>query len=176
MKPTATEEKQVTGWFMTKFWPTYPGQFCGRGKGSRAISCKHMVAINPDADEQVRIMGNLLAQIRAHAQKPENMRKFWKIGETYTLNKLWDDEIESAMEIKAKQDLNKCCIADCKNDVVGESYPYCYDHVPNAHSDLLAKAWKTTGLKYGSPDFVNECRALCKSGMKSIVTKMDSIK
>ena len=30
MKPTAAEEKQVTGWFMTKFWPTYPGQFCGQ--------------------------------------------------------------------------------------------------------------------------------------------------
>ncbi len=97
MKATKAEEKAVTDWFMDKFWPNYPGKFCGRGKGSRAISCGHMVKQNPDENERERILSNLKAQVRAHTQKPEQRRSFWKIGETYVGNKLWDDEIESTM-------------------------------------------------------------------------------
>ena len=175
-KPTKQEEADVTKWFMEKFWPSYPAKFCGRGRGSRAVSCKLMVAINPDTDEQTRIIGNLVAQARAHSQKPEQSRNYWKIGETYVRNQLWNDEIESAMESKAKQDLNKCCITDCHKDVFGEKYIYCDEHIPNAHSDLLAKAFKATGLKYGSPDFVNDCRIACRQGMNKLTTKMDSIK
>jgi len=176
MKPTKSEEEQVLKWFMDKFWPNYPATFCGRGKGSRAISCKLMTAINPDEAEQERIINNLKAQIRAHKQKPEQMRSFWKIGETYVRNQLWNDEIESAMEIKERVDLKTCCIDGCDNDVLGQSYQYCPDHIPNAHSDLLSIAWKATGLKYGSPDFVNECRDMCRTGMNKIVNKQGVMK
>jgi len=156
VKPTPTQEKQVTEWFMSTYWPTYPGKFCGRGKGSRAISCKHMVAINPDLDEQVRIINNLKAQIRAHMQKPESMRRFWKIGETYTLNKLWDDEIESTMEIKAKQDLKTC--SKCgKNEVHGEKYLFCPECIPCQHDDDLRAAWKKTGISRTSPTMRADC-------------------
>ena len=172
MKPTPSQEKQVTEWFMTKFWPNYPAKFCGRGKGSRAISCKLMIAINPDELEQERILGNLKAQVRAHTQKPEQMRSFWKIGETYVRNQLWNDEIESEMEIKEKSQLKICSIENCNNDVHGERFKFCAEHVPNAHSDLLAKAWTRQGIDYKSPTFVDDCRKQCRERMAILIGKV----
>ena len=99
------------------FWPTYPARYCGRGKGSRAIACKLMVAINPDETEQTRIMDNLRAQIKSAAQDPN--RSYWKIGETYVRNQLWNDEIESSMDIKEKQQAKICSIDGCNDEVHG---------------------------------------------------------
>ncbi len=163
MKPTKAEETQVTEWFMAKFWPAYPGKFCGRGKGSRAISCKLMVAYNPDKAEQSRILGNLKAQIRAHSQKPEQMRSFWKIGETYVRNQLWNDEIESSMEIKEKEKLKICSVDGCNMDVHGATYNRCSKHLPNNFDDKLREAWKKTGLDRNSATLAADCRQFCKN-------------
>jgi hypothetical protein len=170
-KPTPKQEKQVTDWFMDKFWPNYPAKFCGRGKGSRAISCKLMVAYNPDESERERILGNLKAQVRAHQQKPEEQRSFWKIGETYVRNHLWDDEIESAMEVKTRQELKTCKMEGCRQDVHGPSFDVCSEHVPNAHREHMKQAWIRTGIQKNSPDFVEQCRQQCRERMNLLMGK-----
>ena len=160
-KPTTSEIKQVTEWFMNSFWTNYPAKYCGRGKGSRAIACKLMVSINPDTDEQERILGNLKAQVRASAQDPN--RSYWKIGETYVRNQLWNDEIESAMEVKEKTNLKKCSIDKCFEDVHGSAFKFCAKHVPSDWDDKLRQAWKETGLDRKSPTLGDDCRAYIKS-------------
>ena len=160
-KPTPSQEKQVTDWFMRLFWPTYPAKFCGRGKGSRAISCKLMVAINPDEKEQERILGNLKAQVRAHSQKPEQMRSYWKIGETYVRNQLWNDEIESAMEVKEKQALRICSVEGCGSNVIGEAYRHCHLHIPSVNDKryiALREARKQLDIDRNAPDFAERCK------------------
>jgi hypothetical protein len=171
MKPTAKQEKEVTDWFMDKFWPNYPARFCGRGKGSRTISCKLMVAYNPDEKERERILGNLKAQVRAHQQKPEEQRSFWKIGETYVRNHLWDDGIESAMEVKTVQELKKCSVESCNNDVHGPSFKFCSFHIPSAHDENIKQAWTRTGLDYKSPTFIDDCRKFCRERMNIMMGK-----
>ena len=169
-KPT---EEDIQNWYKV-LYRDYPNDLCHGKKGNEIpIKSAMRKKINSQGkfDEIIRNIKALIKYDRLD-NKPDR----WPLISTFLNQEYYNRNIGSTAELKEKQEVNKCCIADCKNDVVGESYPYCYDHVPNAHSDLLAKAWKTTGLKYGSPDFVNECRAMCKSGMKSIVTKMDSIK
>ena len=148
--------KEIEEWFIKEFWPNYPGKFCGRGKGSRGIALRHMLKINPDADERNRIIGNLKAQVRAHSQKPPEQRNYWKIGETYVYNRLWNDEIESAMEVKEKQNLKKC--SQCDSDVHGPNFTACDKHVPSDWTDELRQAWKETGLDRNSPTLRQDCR------------------
>lgn len=163
-KPTPSQEKQVTAWFMDKFWPNYPTKYCGRGKGSRAISCKLMIAINPDELEQEIILGNLKAQVRAHSQKPEQMRSFWKIGETYVRNQLWNDEIESAMEVKEKQILKTCSRQGCNDSVHGSGFTECSLHMPSLndirYTKLVeAKKQIDEALERNQPGFADRCMA-----------------
>ena len=171
MKPTKQQETQVTQWFMDKFWPNYPAKFCGRGKGSRAISCKLMVSINPDEKEQERIIGNLKAQVKAHSQKPEELRSYWKIGETYVRNQLWNDEIESSMEAKERQQLKTCSIEGCRNDVHGSAFKFCADHVPNAQKSHLKEAWIRTGIDMKSKTLTEDCRKHCRERMAILMGK-----
>jgi len=160
--------KEIEEWFIKEFWPNYPGKFCGRGKGSRGIALRHMLKINPDADERARILGNLKAQVRAHSQKPPEQRNYWKIGETYVYNRLWNDEIESAMEVKEKQNLKKC--SKCDSDVHGPNFTVCDKHVPSDWTDELRQAWKQTGLDRNSPTLREDCRAyINKLGYGSMV-------
>jgi hypothetical protein len=158
-KPTTAEEKQVTDWFMRLFWPTYPAKYCGRGKGSRAIACKLMVAINPDESEQERILGNLKAQVRASAQDPN--RSYWKIGETYVRNQLWNDEIESSMETREKQTLKICSEPNCSDDVHGPGFDKCAFHI-NSKDERLRQAWIRTGIDKNSGDLIKKCREYCQ--------------
>jgi hypothetical protein len=157
-KPTPTEEKQVSDWFLKEFWPNYPAKFCGRGKGSRGISLKLMVSVNPDLDEQKRIIGNLKAQVRAHEQTPEAQRRFWKIGETYVRNQLWNDEIESIQEIKERQALAECAEQGCNEEVRGPKYKWCDKHIPCQHDQRLRQAWRATGLDRNSKTLREDCR------------------
>lgn len=128
-KITEQQEKDVTEWFINKFWPNYPAKFCGRGKGSRGTALKHMLKVNPDESERDRILGNLKAQVRAHSQKPPEQRNFWKIGETYVYNKLWEDEIESCMEVKGQQQLKICSVEGCNDEVHGPNFKTCGFHI-----------------------------------------------
>ena len=151
--------KEIEEWFIKEFWPNYPGKFCGRGKGSRGIALRHMLKIKPDADERVRILDNLKAQVRAHSQKPPEQRNYWKIGETYVYNRLWNDEIESVMEAKQAQKLSICSVDNCTSPVHGSSFSMCTDHVPSDWDDRLRQAWKETGLDRKSKTMRADCLA-----------------
>ena len=171
---TKSEETKVTAWFKDTFWPNYPASYCRGGKGSRAKAMIAMLKYNPDDEEMERIVNNLKAQVRADKGKTD--RVYWSIGLTYVNNRMWDDEIESVMEKKQAAQLNVCCIEGCHNEVHGPMYKHCSTHVENAHSDLLAVAFRKTGIKYGSPDFVNECRKACRISMNKLTGKMNDIK
>ena len=168
---TPSQEKQVTTWFMDKFWPNYPAKFCGRGKGRRAISCKLMIAINPDELEQERILGNLKAQVRAHSQKPEQLRSYWKIGETYVRNQLWNDEIESAMESKEKENLKICSNEGCNDEVHGQMFTECAFHI-GSKDERLHQAFIRTGIDMKSKTLTEDCRAHCRERMNILMGKM----
>jgi len=161
MKPTKAEEEQVQNWFKSEFWPLYPSSFCRSGKGSRAKAMISMVKYNPDKDEQTRIMGNLKAQIKSDRSNPD--RLYWSIGLTYVNNRMWDDEIESATEIKERQIAKKCNVDGCHNDVHGDMYTQCSQHMPNNFDGKLRAAWKKTGLNRKSPNLAEECRTYCKN-------------
>jgi hypothetical protein len=173
-KPTAKEVKEVTDWFMTKFWPTYPAKYCGRGKGSRAIACKLMVAINPDESERERILGNLRAQVRSAAG--DQNRSYWKIGETYVRNQLWNDEIESVMDTKERALLKICSIEGCRDDVHGERFIYCAKHIPNAHDKHLRESWTRTGIDRKSPTLGKDCQSYCRERFNILLSRAEEIK
>ena len=156
------------------FWLTYPSDLCSKRRGGKQNALKAFKKINPDQKEFYRMMENMKAQVRADRKTPDAYR--WPFVSSYLNQGRYDDAIESMSDIKERVDLKTCCIENCKQDVHGPAYQYCSGHIPNAHSDLLSIAWKATGLKYGSPDFVNECRNLCKQGMNKIVNKQGVMK
>jgi len=129
-----TEQEQITEWFMTQFWPTYPAKYCSRkNKGSRAIALKHMLKHKPDEEERKRILANLKAQVRAAAKDPD--RKWWKNGETYCYNGLWDDEIDSMMEVEQKTNkIPKC--SECDQLSIGPQYTVCGKHLESKEEKL----------------------------------------
>ena len=158
----------------TALWLAYPTDLCLKKRGGRQNALKAFKKINPDQAEFYRMMENMKAQVRADRKNPDAYR--WPFVSSYLNQARYDDAIESESERIQIETLNECCIKDCTNDVHGKSYKYCAEHVPNAHSDLLSKAWKKTGIKYGSKDFVNECKYLCRLRLNNIIEKMDALK
>ena len=121
-----SQQDDIKEWFLKEFWPVYPARFCSRkDKGSRAISLKHMLKHKPGAEERKRILANLKAQIRAHQKKPEDQQKYWKNGETYCYNGLWDDEIDSMMEVKQETEKKYC---HCGEQTIGPGFTVCEKH------------------------------------------------
>ena len=156
------------------FWFAYPTDLSRNKRGGKQNALKAFKKINPDQAEFYRMMENMKAQIR-HDRKDADADR-WPFVSSYLNQARYDDVIESEVDRKERVDLKTCCIEDCRNDVHGSKYQYCADHIPNAHSDLLTAAWKQTGIKYGSNDFINECRVACKSGMKAIINKSEVMK
>jgi hypothetical protein len=165
-----TESDKIKSWFMEEFWPTYPARFCSKkSKGSRAIALKHMLKHKPGEKERVRILGNLKAQIRAHQKKPESEQKWWKNGETYCYNGLWEDEIESMMEVEQKS--NKITVCKCGQLAHGPQYSECpdcllerVDALPGDHRWLHKRKNVLMNLGLYSPgqsrsDVISRCKA-----------------
>jgi len=171
MKPTKTEEAQVAKWFKEVFWPAYPSSFCRSGKGSRAKAMVSMLKYNPDKAEQGRIIGNLKAQVRADKANPD--RIYWSIGLTYVNNRMWDDEIESAMEAKERQALATCNVQGCNHEVHGSMFKQCAFHVAGkeSHIEKMRQAWVRTGIDFKSPNLIEECRNHCKERMAILTGK-----
>jgi len=167
-------EKQTVEEMFNSFWLTYPSDLCSKRRGGKQNALKAFKKINPDQKEFYRMMENMKAQVRADRKTPDAYR--WPFVSSYLNQGRYDDAIESMSDIKERVDLKTCCIEGCNNDVLGQSYQYCPDHIPNAHSDLLSIAWKATNIKYGSENFIDQCRNMCKSGMKEIVTKSEGFK
>ena len=158
---TKEQEMQVTTWFLKEFWPNYPSKYCRGGKGSRAMTLTAMLKINPDKDMMKRIVDNLIAQVRAAAKNPD--RKWWVIGTTYVNNRLWEDEIESQVEIIERQKLKVCSVEGCEDEIHGQMFDKCAKHLPNNFDNELRDAWVKTGLNRKSDSLADDCRAYCKS-------------
>ena len=168
MEEQTIEEKFAAIWF------GYPTDLCGGKRGGKANALKAFKKINPDHSEFYRMMENMKAQIR-HDRKDKDAYR-WPFVSSYLNQARYDDVIESEAERMDRVELRTCSIENCNNDVHGMKFKYSADHIPNAHSDLLANAWKQTGLKYGSDNFVNDCRLMCRQGLNKMVSKMDTIK
>ena len=128
-----TKEEQLRTFFMEEWWPVYPGKFCRGGKGSRAMALKAMLKHKLDEDEQKKILATLKEQIIAHKKSPPNDRKYWVIATTYINNCMWDDEIESQMDMELRSNVNKC---HCGEPTIGEKYSVCAKHT-ESHAQRL---------------------------------------
>ena len=167
-KATAAQEVQVSSWFMQDFWPNYPAWLCNGDKGSRAKTLVSMLKVNPSEEMQKRIIGNLVAQIRAAKQNPN--RKYWSIGTTYVNNRMWEDEIESTMEVRDRQAAKQCSHEGCHNDAHGEKYKFCSTHIPCQHDPELRRAFKATGIDRKSKTLREDCmRYMKQAGYGSFV-------
>ena len=154
-------------------WFGYPTDLCGGKRGGKANALKAFKKINPDQAEFFRMMENMKAQVRHDRKDKDSYR--WPFVSSYLNQSRFDDVIESETVRMDREELSTCCIDNCNNDVHGKSFKYCPEHVPNAHSDLLTKAFKETGLKYSSPDFISECRAMCRQGLNKMVNKANQL-
>ena len=153
------------------FWFAYPTDLSRNKRGGKQPALKAFKKIDPDEKEFYRMMENMKAQVR-HDRKDKDAYR-WPFVSSYLNQARYDDVIESEAVRMDREELSTCCIENCNQDVHGKKFKYCAEHVPNAHSDLLSDAWKKTGIKYGSKDFINECRVACKAGMKVIINKGD---
>lgn len=167
-------EKQTVEEMFNSLWFAYPTDLSKNKRGGRPNALKAFKKINPDQKEFYRMMENMKAQVR-HDRKDKDAYR-WPFVSTYLNQARYDDLIESEADRIERVDLKTCCIENCNNDVHGQSFQYCAEHVPNAHSDLLSKAFKETGLKYGSSDFVNECREIRNQWLGKMVTKAEQYK
>ena len=167
-------EKQTIDQMFASLWFGYPTDLCRNKRGGKTNAARAFKKINPDQAEFYRMMENMKAQIRHDRKDPDADR--WPFVSSYLNQKRFDDIIESETERMDRVELRTCINTDCEQPVHGSKYKYCADHIPNAHSDLLATAWKQTGLKYGSDNFVNDCRLMCRQGLNKMVSKMDTIK
>ena len=167
-------EKQSIDETFDKFWFAFPTDLCRGKRGGKANALKAWKKINPDQAEFYRIMENMKAQIRHDRKDSDSYR--WPFVSSYLNQARYDDVIESEVDRKERVDLKTCCIEDCSNDVHGPAFKHCAEHVKNAHSDLLTKAFKATGLQYSSPDFVKDCQAMCRQGLNKMVNKAETIK
>jgi hypothetical protein len=159
-KPTKEQEMKVTEWYLKEFWPNYPSKYCRGGKGSRGMALQSMLKVNPDKETMKRIVGNLIAQVRAAAKNPD--RKWWVIGTTYVNNRLWEDEIESQVEIIERQKLKTCSVEGCESEIHGQMFSRCAFHTTSTDK-RLGEAWKKTKLDFNSPNFQRDCVEYCKS-------------
>lgn len=163
-KLTEQEISDITEWFLHEYWPTYPGKWCRGGKGSRQTCLTMMLEkIQPDESERRRILGNLKAQILHDRKIPDGQRKWWKMCDTYTRNRLWEDEIEPISE-PLKTELAKCV---CGMDVIGPRFDECEHCFHKSHDQWKGQritSLKTLGLlkegdNYGS--VIQKCKELC---------------
>ena len=135
-KETQTEKKkrltdEVTEWFLTYFWQTYPGDLCGgnRNKGSRGVALKSMLRVLPEQEERDRMLANLQAQIRFDRQagKTSDQVYRWPYCVTYINQRKYDDELESSTTIMNRITSGPaiCSRNGCDRETQGSGVPYC---------------------------------------------------
>jgi len=149
------------------FWFGYPTDLCKNKRGGKQPALKAFKKINPDQKEFYRMMENMKAQIRADRKDKDFYR--WPFVSSYLNQARYDDVIASESVRMDKENLKTCSIDKCHNDVHGSSFVYCADHIPNAHSDLLANAYRSLQLDIKSPDFIDRCRSLCRQGLNNMM-------
>lgn len=151
-----------------KMWTQYPSDLTKGRRGGRQPAFKAFKKLNPDEKEFNRIMANMKAQAKADRADPDSYR--WPFLSSYLNQSRFDDYIAPAT-CKASEPLKTCTVEGCNNDVHGAMFKYCGDHIPNAHSDEMAKAWTRTGLSYKSENFVSECREYCRERLNILLAR-----
>lgn len=159
-------DKAISDWFEI-FWRTYPSDLSHGKKGSKGMALKAMLKTKPDEEERTRILANLKAQIRAAKQDPKPDR--WKHATTYINNRLWEDEIESMVELKERTQPKKCQWNDCKMCVHGSNYQYCTDHLyesTDPWKPYRKQAIQQLGLMPEQGESVKQWGVRCKEFLK----------
>ena len=157
----------------SKLWTAYPSDLAHKRRGSKPSAIRAFKKIAPDEQEFNRMMDNMRSQVRNDRKEKNPMR--WPYVSSYLNGAMYDDYIETVQTTEKREEA-ECNVVNCRNPVHGPMYKHCSTHVENAHSDLLAVAFRKTGIKYGSPDFVNECRKACRISMNKLTGKMNDIK
>ena len=153
-----------------RLWVSYPADLCKGKRGGRQPAYKAFKKINPDEKEFNRIMANMKAMVKADRQDKDSYR--WPFVSSYLNQARYDDFILPAQE-RSTEELTICCTENCNEKVHGRSFKYCSEHVPNAHSDLLAKAWTRQGIDFKSPTFVDDCRKQCRGYMNALLGRIE---
>ncbi len=178
MSATAKQKEQIKDWFIKEFWTVYGGNHIkdSRQKGSRGEALKKMIIINPDENEQKRILANMLAQLRADDKlaKTNEFVPRWPMCITYLNKRRYDDEIESRTygddnQIKA---VDKCCHPSCENDSHGPRFRHCADHMPdcsNLDTNILRDQLRGIGLAKGKDESMHDYCMRCRSYYVDVV-------
>ena len=164
-------------WFFEEFWPAYPASMCRGGKGSRGLAWvameKHDKKHNLDEKQRKWILESLKAQIKA--SKAQSNAKWWPIGTTYANNKLWNDEVDSVMDIKEAQKLGKCCEPGCKFEVIGELFKACDRHTnKDIHREKKIEVMKAHGLLMQPNEPFSEYVLRCRRSSSPAFNKLIS--
>ena len=142
-----------------KLWTSYPSDLCRKKRGGRQPAIKAFKKINPSVEEFGRMMANMRAQIKEDRKEKEPYR--WPFVSSYLNQGRYDDYIEPT-QTEIKQDVKKCTHDGCFNDVVGNSFAFCSQHIPCQHDIRLREAWKHTGINRNSPTLRADCMKYIK--------------
>lgn len=139
-------DDQIREWCY-RVWPTRWKELAP-SSDSRAVFYKEM--LNLKKDKRYVLNEELLKKIElAIVAQAKHWRLQSKAGRVYGIPRLsqwikdrrFDDEFidESAASIQDRIDCKTCSIENCSQDVHGERYDKCVDHVAQFHGDRLGK-------------------------------------
>ncbi len=168
-KPTETRKAELKAWVYKFFNEVWDRSFTPPSDVQSGL-IKYLVRDNISDEALSNIWATTKAWVKYYRYQAKN-GEFVKLpcASVWYNDHRYDNPIPSVMEEKERQDIKTCCIEGCNCDVHGESFKYCSEHIPNAHSDEMAKAWAKTGIKYKSENFIAECRRHIDQKM-SIIT------
>lgn len=160
------EEEEKLEEFFNKLWFKYPTDLCKGKKGGKTPAWNALKKINPDEQEQTRIMRNLEAQIRFDRQDPDAYR--WPFLSSYLNQHRYDDEVASVAELKQRTELKNC--EKCGSCVHGEKYTLCTDHLYEKiwrFKEPAMQALKKLGLWKNPNETQAEWAARCRASIKT---------
>jgi hypothetical protein len=134
-------DDQIREWCY-RVWPTRWKELAP-SSDSRALFLKETIKLKPDEDELKRIELAIVAQAK-HWRMKSKVEKVYGIPRLsqWIKDRRFDDEFidESAASIQERMDCKICSVENCSQDVHGEKYDKCTDHLQQFHGDRLGKA------------------------------------
>ena len=152
-----------------KLWISYPNDLCNKKRGGKQPALKAFKKINPDEAEFNRMMANMKAQVREDRKNPKDAYR-WPFISSYLNQGRYDDYIESSTSKEKAKSLKTCATNGCDSDVHGSMYTKCAFHCGDTN-ELLSGAYRKLGLDIKSPDFVSQCRDICRDKMGLILSR-----
>ena len=149
---------------------------------SRAQFYKYVVRDNKSDEELERIGLAIEAQAR-HWRKQNSKEKVIGIPtlSVWYNQSRYDDEFidESAMAMGDKKSyaptLPECSESGCTEPVHGSGFTKCAFHI-GSNDPKLRESYKALNLDIKSPDFVDNCRKLCREKMGILTKKAEVMK